>query len=296
MLNILTVQNSLYHSLKSLVAEKKLTLIRHLAPVTLRGDAVATGRIARNLLDNAIKYTEEGGLRVETRVEGGRAVLCIADSGKGIPEAEHHRIFEEFYQLDNPGRDRTRGVGLGLTIVQRLCELLEAKVTVDSAPGRRARFTVALPGLIDHPETANSMNAGFEAEQLASVLDGTTIYVVDDEIDIRKSMCALLEMWGMVVKTADSPLEADALFTLHGAPEVLIADLRFGSGEHGAAMSDRLRVAYGQFPVLIITGETASDALRQANAEGYVVLQKPIAPEALHAAITAAIARDRSGR
>ena len=285
------IVDGICHEMKSLASAKGLALIRTIAPMRLRGDAVAAGRITRNLLDNAIKYTDAGELRIETAIEGELAVLSITDSGRGIPQSEHNKIFEEFYQLDNPGRDRTRGVGLGLTIVQRLCELLEAKVTVDSAPGRGARFSVAFPGLINHSPSADSIDDSPDAARSSAALVGKRVYVVDDEIDIRKNMCALLEMWGMTVWTAASPAEANVLFNDCGRPDVLIADLRLGSGEHGAAMAERLRHAFGPFPVLIITGETVSDALRQANEDGYVVLQKPIAPEALHEAINAAVTR-----
>ena len=118
----------------------------------------------------------------------------------------------------------------------------------------------------------------------------TKLLIVDDEIDIVKSMTALFKMWGMEVQSVGSPDAVNQVFEQSGKPDLLIADLRLGSGEHGAAMSDRLRRDFGYFPVLIITGETASDALREANQAGYVVLQKPIAPEVLRDGIGSAIA------
>lgn len=106
----------------------------------MSSDAVAIGRIARNLIDNAIKYTDQGVVRVETRRESdgadAAALMRVTDTGRGIPEHERGQLFEEFYQLDNPSRDRSQGVGLGLAIVQRLCELIGAAVTVDSQVGR----------------------------------------------------------------------------------------------------------------------------------------------------------------
>ena len=106
-------------------AQKGLALVQELSPVRVIGDSVAIGRIARNLIDNAIKYTDRGEIRVgtclETRDGQSVAVLRVADTGRGIPSSEQARVFEEFYQLDNPGRDRSKGVGLGLAIVARLC-------------------------------------------------------------------------------------------------------------------------------------------------------------------------------
>jgi CheY-like chemotaxis protein len=132
-----------------------------------------------------------------------------------------------------------------LAIVQRLCELIGAKISIES--------------------------------------------VVDDETDILKSMRTLLTVWGVEALTADSPVAAERIFEQHGRPDLMIVDLRLGDGEHGAQLADRLRLQYGPFPVLIITGESASEALRQANERGYTLLQKPIAPEVLRRAIAAAI-------
>jgi len=120
------------------------------------------------------------------------------------------------------------------------------------------------------------------------VLKGTRVYLVDDETDILKSMRTLLEIWGVAALTADSPEAAERLFGQHGRPDLMIVDLRLGGNEHGAHLADRLRSQYGSFPVLIITGETASEALRQANESGYTLLQKPIAPEVLRRAIASA--------
>jgi len=268
--------------------EKSLSLIQALDPVRVLGDPVAIGRICRNLIDNAIKYTEQGSVRVglEYQICGNAplAVLTVTDTGKGIPASEHSRIFEEFYQLDNPGRDRSRGVGLGLAIVQRLCELIGAQISIESELGAGTRFRVGLPALPGVGATA----APAVPIPINATLQGKRVYVIDDEVDIVKSMRTLLGVWGIEAFTADSPGAAERLFAQHGVPDLMIVDLRLGDGEHGAQLADRLRRQYGLFPVLIITGETASEALRQANESGHTLLQKPIAPEVLRRAISAA--------
>jgi signal transduction histidine kinase len=270
-------------------AQKSLTLLQELQPLRVLGDPVAIGRIARNLIDNAIKYTDQGMVRITLHTErssGERlAVLTVADSGKGIPASEHSRIFEEFYQLDNPGRDRTRGVGLGLAIVQRLCELIGAAISVESTVGRSTSFRVRLPALLAGAAPVDIA----PAQPLDTALKGTRIYVVDDEVDILRSMQALLGVWGIDALTADASAAAERIFVQYGCPDLMIVDLRLGAHEHGAQLADRLRRLYGFFPVLIITGETASEALRQANESGYTLLQKPIAPEVLRRAIATAI-------
>ncbi len=263
---------------------KGLALTHDCATVWLCGDALAVGRILRNLLDNAVKYTERGDIRVSIHGDGSQAILTVADTGKGIPPRERARIFEEFYQLDNPGRDRSRGVGLGLAIVKRLCELLGADIGVESELERGARFTVRIPGVAAPP----APQAGDEPISPSASLDGLVAYVVDDEQDILTGMRALLEVWKAKVHVADSAPAAEQLFRKYGKPGLLIADLRLAGHEHGAALAARLRTAYGMFPVLIMTGETGTDAIRDAHVAGLPVVQKPVAPEALRAAIDAA--------
>ena len=272
-------------------ARKGLVLVAELTPTRVLGDAVAVGRITRNLIDNAIKYTETGEVRVtlrQDREEDGTPLVTIdvADTGKGIPESEHARIFEEFYQLDNPGRDRSRGVGLGLAIVQRLCELTGAEISLESKPGSGTRMRVVLRAAVagDVPE-ASTLAAVGEIS-----LHGKSVYVVDDERDIRNSMRALCRAWGMEVETAESSESLERLFAEHGAPDLVIIDLRLGEDEHGAQLAGRMQNRHGDFAVLIITGETSSDALREANRSRYTLLQKPITAEVLRRAIGAAVA------
>jgi CheY-like chemotaxis protein len=254
------------------------------------GDPVAIERIARNLIDNAIKYTERGEVRVSTHREllGSvpLAVLSVADTGRGIPPAEQDRIFEEFYQLENPGRDRSKGVGLGLAIVQRLCELIGAKISVDSEVSQGSRFRVSMPAILGE----ESLPAPLPQRAKDNSLREKRVYVVDDELDILNSMRILLGVWGIRVQTAESTSAAYRIFEQHGPPDLLIIDLRLGEQEHGARLADRLQQIHGQFPVLIITGETSSEALRQANERSYTLLQKPITPEVLRQAIDAATA------
>jgi signal transduction histidine kinase len=269
--------------------QKSLTLVQEFVPVRVRGDPVAIGRIARNLIDNAIKYTDRGSVRValhtELSIDAPLAVLTVTDTGKGIPASEHNRIFEEFYQLDNPGRDRSRGVGLGLAIVQRLCELIGAQIRIESVVDEGTSFRVCLPALLvaASPLDLTPMKSADPA------LKGARVYVVDDEVDILKSMRTLLAVWGVEALTANSSEAAQKIFEQHGRPDLMIVDLRLREGQHGAQLADRLLLQYGPFPVLIITGETASAALRQANERGFTLLQKPIVPEVLRRTIAAAI-------
>jgi signal transduction histidine kinase len=271
-------------------ALKDLALVQDLKPVRVMGDPVALGRIARNLIDNAIKYTDAGQVSEFTGLDDSqpvpRAVLSVRDTGKGIPAPEQAKIFEEFYQLDNPGRDRSKGVGLGLAIVQRLCELIGAKIQVESRVGEGTEFRVSMPAALGRA-VVSSPDEGLAASPVS--LEGRRVYVVDDERDIRNSMRALLGVWGVQAWTADSVKDADALFAANGPPDLLIVDLRLADEEHGSHLADRLRKRHGAFPVLIITGETSSDALSEAQEGGYPLLQKPIAAEVLRREIASII-------
>ena len=281
-----------------------LELLVKIEPVQTIGDPVAIARIARNLLDNALKYTEHGSITVTVtfdrsaveeiprsangatrgdRTAGRPVILTVEDTGKGIPVGEHEKIFEEFYQLDNPGRDRSKGVGLGLTIVQRLCELSGAQVSVKSEPGKGTCFRVGFPAFVSAPEPTEA-NPQAHADMS---LRGVRVCLVDDETDILRSMKHLLTAWGMECFTTDSAAGAEALFKERGKPDLLITDLRLGKGEHGAELALRMRQQYGRVPVLIITGETSSAALREASERGFTLLQKPVVPETLREAIVA---------
>jgi len=275
--------------------DKGLCLVLRLQPVALVSDPVVIGRIVRNLLDNAIKYTDEGEVAVEVRLtEAPRplAVLSVTDTGRGIPPEEQARIFEEFYQLDNPGRDRMKGVGLGLAIVQRLCEALGARIDLVSARGDGSSFSVHLTDVVGPAESSlvEGTRVPFE------LITGRSVYVVDDEIDVVRSTVHLLRLWGAEVRAPDSIDSIAGLFAAHGKPDLLITDLRLGRPENGAELATRMRAAYGEFPVVMITGDVGTDLTANLEQNAFTVAFKPITSEALQTAISAAFERTRSTR
>jgi signal transduction histidine kinase/ActR/RegA family two-component response regulator len=268
---------------------KGLRMCLMLQPVHICGDPVAVARIARNLIDNAVKYTTCGDIGVATLIEEAGAeryaVLSVSDTGKGIPADEYERIFEEFYQLDNPGRDRNRGVGLGLAIVRRLAELMSAKVEIQSKFGQGTTFRVRFPYA---GAAAEEVRIGVDPAGAAG-FDGERVYIVDDETDILHSMRTLLGIWGLSASTADSASALEELFGHHGRPDLLLLDLRLRGHERGTSLAQRLQRLHGSFAVLVITGETATEELAEARACGWTVLQKPIAPENLRRAVAEAL-------
>lgn len=265
--------------------DKGLRLITDLQTLNVEGDPMALGRVIRNLIDNAIKYTDNGTITLSVGVDPASdppvAVISVADTGKGIPASELEKIFEEFYQLDNPGRDRSKGVGLGLAIVQRLCELSGAQICVQSEIGVGTCFSVRIATVIAAHRAATDQSRTVPAAAPPTALAGRSIYVIDDEIDILKSMTRLLGLWGARALSADSAAAAVKLFEAHGKPDLLITDLRLGSQENGAELTLRLWDRFGAFPALVTTGEISAEVLSFTQEHGLELLHKPITEEAL---------------
>jgi signal transduction histidine kinase len=239
-------------------------------------------RILRNLIDNAVKYTEEGGITVEARVRDGRARLSVVDSGAGIPDDEKERVFEEFYQLANPQRDRERGLGLGLAIVRRLCRLLSIGVTLHSMPGRGTRVDLEI-------ELAGEAGAAVPEESPAgTTVAGLRVLLVDDEVAVRDSTRLFLEAVGCRVTSAENV--AEALRAADEEPvDIVVADYRLGDGENGVDLIRALRARHPRLAAILVSGDTAPERLREANAEGVKMLHKPVGRETFCRAIEVAM-------
>lgn len=244
-------------------------------------DAVLLERIVENLLANAIRYTERGKILLGCRRRGDKLDFEVWDTGIGIPEEHQKAIFEEYYQLGNPGRDRGRGLGLGLAIVDRLSRLLDHPVHVRSAAGKGSRFAVTVP--ISRAEAVPvraDVVGGFQGG-----LDGRTVVVIEDDEMILAATKDLLMRWGAgVVAAADS---ADALAQLADEdlrPDLVIADFRLRNGESGFEAARRVEVLAGRpVPAVIVTGDTADADLKLAINAGWNVLYKPVDPAKLRA-------------
>lgn len=270
----------LAHDYAAAAEEKQLRLAFVRTKLVVRSDPVLIERIARNLVSNAIRYTRRGGVVVGARRRGSQVLVTVCDSGVGIVGEELTNIFREFYQIGNPERDRSKGLGLGLAIARRLAQLLDCRLDVVSIPDRGSAFTLALPRsaapITERPAVTTSTS---------NRLPAATILVIDDERAILDSMQALLESWGCKAVLADSGESArTALARERGRPDIIIADYRLRDGERGADAIKCLHAEHGaDIPAIIITGDTAPERLREAQASGYFLLAKPLAPAQLRA-------------
>lgn len=243
-------------------------------------DPLLVERVLRNFLANAIRHAGRHGVLVGVRRGGDRVRLMVYDRGPGIAPEMHDKVFEEFFQLGNPARDRRQGLGLGLAITRRLARLMACPIRLASVPGRGSAFGLELP--LAPPDVHASA-----AETTDRVSTGRFIAVVDDEAEIRVAMHEMLSRWGHRVCVAGS---GDALLAALAAepevPALLLADYRLAHGENGLDLADRLREAYNvEIPVLIVTGDTAPDRLREASERGYRLLHKPVRPYLLERAL-----------
>jgi CheY-like chemotaxis protein len=231
--------------------------------------------ILRNLLANAIKYTAHGGVTVECREMAGTVRIAVIDTGRGIPTDQLAAIFEEFWQLDNPARDRARGFGLGLAVVERAARLLGCHVEVHSEVGRGSLFALTVPL---NPNRAAVSPAPVRAENGVPEehLAGRTILVVEDDPAIRLALAMLLQEWGLAVRAASSVEDAAALLEqLHQRPDVMLVDYRLPNGKCG---TEAVALVHRRWPVpaILMTGDTAPERLADAMRSGCQLLHKPV--------------------
>lgn len=254
----------------------------------VESDPLLCEQILRNLVANAIRYTDHGGVLLGCRRYGNRLRIEIHDSGPGIPLAAQQEIFKEFVQLHNPERDRNKGLGLGLAIVRRMAELLDARLELVSVVGHGSLFSFSLP-LAEAQQETGALSVLPEEETLS----GRVIAVIDDESQIRDAMLELLSGWGIAVISADSGEALIARVNRDGKlPDALICDYRLRDGISGIAAILAVREEFNtDFPALLLTGDTAPDRLLEAEQSGLPLMHKPAQPRLLKRML-AALLRD----
>jgi signal transduction histidine kinase/CheY-like chemotaxis protein len=258
-------------ALAPLAKERSLDFTLDAEPgIGVRSDGALLLRIVGNLTDNAFKFTPPGGrVAIALRRDGAHAVLSVSDSGIGIARDEHERVFREFYQVGNTERDRSRGLGLGLSIVQRLCALLGIHLALQSAPAAGTTVTLRMPALDASPAAA------VPAAARAALPPGLGVLVIDDEPAVRSSMQLLLTELGCTVHLADSTDAARRIAAEHRIDAVL-SDFRLRDGDSGVVAMRAVRHLHPGARAALVTGDTAPSRLRDARWAGVPLLHKPV--------------------
>lgn len=270
--------------------EKGLALRLRGGARVIHADPLLVERILRNLVANAIRYTDDGSVLVACRPCGDRMRVQVWDSGRGIAADQQARIFEEFYQVPGeptlaPGE--RKGLGLGLATVQRLARLMNAPLTLRSTPGRGSVFTLELPAgrLVPTQRAAISAKG-----PVALTLEGRLIVVVEDEPAVRAGLEVLLQGWGADLATFDSAAAAQAWAASADRervrPDLLIVDYRLEHGHNGIEVVTALRQRFGTgVPAIVVTGSTMSGLEKEAHEHAFHLLVKPVLPNKLRAMI-----------
>jgi two-component system CheB/CheR fusion protein len=261
--------------------------------LSVRSDPRLLEQMLRNLLANAVKYTERGKVLLGCRRRGNRLRIEVWDTGIGIPAGQLKAIFEEFHQLDNAARERSRGIGLGLSIVQRISDLLGHVIDVRSWPGRGSVFAIEVP----LAENEQWLPRGATSVQAVPGPTGA-ILIVEDDPAVREMLEMLFEGEGHRITAVAGASEALALAARGRLlPDVIIADYNLPGDLTGAEVIARLRESLRrEIPAIILTGDISSDTLRKIADAGCVYLSKPAEPEMLTQQILGFLAEEQRPR
>lgn len=242
-------------------------------------DKALLERILTNLLANAIRYTAVGGVVVGCRNADSSIRIEVWDSGRGIPQDQRDRIFEEFYQVPDGRRDKRPGLGLGLNIVHRLSDLLGHHVELRSQPGKGSVFAITVPlGDVWQSEAVEPEIS----EMVGGEFVGTCVLLVEDDDVLRNAMKELLERWGMRVNAMASESEVSThLADTADFPDLIIADFSL-RGQVGTTIVQQIRAMIGkEIPAVIVTADATPDVVSRIRAAGLPLLIKPVSPPRL---------------
>lgn len=257
----------------------------------VRSDAELLERMLRNLVANAVRYTTQGKILMGCRRVGGSVQIGVYDTGPGIALDQQQLVFEEFYQVGNPTRDRSQGLGLGLAIVQRLARLLNTPLRLVSQPGRGSVFSVTVP-MAELP-LQNPESHLVASKRPQGTLEGTFVALIDDEKLILDATRLLLEHWGCSVMSAMSGRSLVAqLGQCARVPDVIISDYRLQDSETGYEVIQLLCSEFNQdIPAILVTGDTSPQRIQALQSTGLQILHKPVVESVLHEALLTLLAK-----
>ena len=279
-LSLNSLMTEIQHTFAAEAEQKGLCLKVSGPELAIHSDKALQERILRNLISNAVNYTSNGTVDVSWHkvMSSDSIEIVIADTGIGIPEAEIDEIFSEYYQIDNPERDRSKGIGLGLAIIKRLCELLDIELQVDSALGVGTTFRLKVPAG-DLSKVEKKIARSDHRIDLSNV----TILLIDDDASVLSGMQKLLHSWDCTVLCAESADQAvEIVASASVQPDMILADYRLRDNQTGTVACEKVYEELNRtLPTLIITGDTSPDRLKEVVESGYSLLHKPVEPAEL---------------
>ncbi len=257
--------------------ERDLSFSINCENLVVKTDPVLLERILRNLIINAIYYTNEGRVTVQCDSTEAMVSIKIIDTGVGIPSSESEAIFSEYFQLNNPERDRNKGLGLGLAIVRRLCELMEIPLAVESVERQGTTFSLQLKS--GDAKFIDQLKPAFELSNMADL----SILVIDDEKTVLQGMQSIFSTWDSKVLLAESASEAIAQIAEQNfMPDIILSDYQLCGNKTGVDAIEAVREELNRdVPAIIITGDTSPERIQEASASGFHLLHKPVTPDTL---------------
>ncbi len=256
-------------------------MCREHCPTVVYSDPFLLERMLRNLLSNAIRYTDHGRVRVKCQCTNSHVEIAVQDTGIGIRPEVMKQIFEEYYQVDNPHRDRRKGLGLGLAIVRRMEELLGYHIKVESEPGQGSSFSFSVK-----KGDKDVLARPFVITHTRYDVDGKVVALVEDDQDIREFTAELMQSWGCrVFAEADGAELLRKLDMAAVRPDLLVCDYRLPNNQTALDVMQQMREFWGDLPILVVTGDTGVETLQAIQQSGASLLHKPIAPTRLRSAM-----------
>ncbi len=274
--------NEVIQEFTDLAQEKGLDISYHPCERAVYSDKEMLGRVFRNLISNAIHYTDQGYVNISCEEENGYVIIRVADSGIGIPESNKKDIFREFFQISDGDNKPTHGLGLGLSIVDGLCRLLDHEISFTSEVGLGSTFSIKIP-------QGNLNRIILETPEL-DILPGDVIaktIILNNEVAALESISGIMRHWGHVVadfNTCDEALEF--LASEDFIPDLVISDIKL-SDASGIVAIDAIQMQIAQkIPGIILTGEGSGAVIDEVRSNGFSVLQKPVQPAKLRSMVS----------
>ncbi|MEX0740031.1 MAG: hybrid sensor histidine kinase/response regulator [Pseudohongiella sp.] len=253
---------------------KNIDLHLYISPVTVHSDMLLLERMFRNLIINAVRYTDKGSVVVQARLQRAGLNISVIDTGIGIAPDDQQRIFHDYYQVSNRARSKGKGSGLGLAIVKRIAALLEMKLTLKSEPGVGSTFSVHVPGRAVVNGGDESLQS--RSDQPEGDLEGVRTLVVDDDPAILDAVTGLLRTWGCHVVSAASPEQLERLMASDHEFELVLLDDMLHDEVTGLDIARDLLQYLPRQRILLATGNVSSARLAEIREAGFNVLVKPV--------------------